>query len=134
MTLIEGAESNGVFYVGGGGDPDMILVDFGDFDGNGIKDIVWRRNSSGAHFVTLINANSAGPFEYIGGGDGVYSVDVDDYNGDMRSDVLWWRESDNSHFITLMNGSVPGPYHYVGGGGDIDIWTFGLDDEALCGQ
>ncbi len=64
MSLITGAYQ----YVGGGGDPDIGVIDLGDFNGDGKADILWNRDSNNAHFVTLMNGGTPGAYQYVGGG------------------------------------------------------------------
>ncbi|UCG56535.1 MAG: VCBS repeat-containing protein [Phycisphaerales bacterium] len=101
-----------------------------DFDGDGRSDLLWRRASTGAYFVALMEGGVPGPYQYVGGGGDfdLQIVRVGDCDGNGTTDLLWRRASTSAHFVTLMTGGVPGPYQYVGGGGDPDLELAGVGD------
>jgi len=45
----------------------LVIVDLGDFDGNGTSDLLWEKTTTGANFITLMTTGTGarGPFQYI---------------------------------------------------------------------
>ncbi|UCG58282.1 MAG: hypothetical protein JSU70_02010, partial [Phycisphaerales bacterium] len=68
VTLMTGGVPGAYQYVGGGGDPDLGIVELGDCDGSGTTDLLWHRTSTSAHFVTVMTGGVPGPYQYVGGG------------------------------------------------------------------
>jgi FG-GAP-like repeat len=84
---------------------DWTIVGTGDFDGDGVSDILWR-NSGGGIAMWLMNNNGT-----IKSGVGLGSLSITDwtvaetgdFNGDGTSDILW-RHSSGAVALWLMNG------------------------------
>jgi hypothetical protein len=90
------------------------VVGVGDFNGDGLSDLVYRRSSDGVVEVELLSGTSA-----MGGGiiantafDTTWSiVGVGDVTGNGGSDLVWQQPSSGLVAIQLLNGITP-----VGGG------------------
>ncbi len=84
------------------------IVGTGDFNGDGMADILWRNTTTGdlaiweMNGTTILNANTAGvgnePLNWT-------VVGVGDFNGDGKADILW-RNNNGNVAIWLMNGTT----------------------------
>jgi hypothetical protein len=83
------------------------IVGTGDFDGNGVSDILWRSNSGGIA-IWLMNGNAT-----IASNVGLGSLPVPawtvaltgDFDGDGKSDILWYG-SNGGVALWVMNGTT----------------------------
>jgi hypothetical protein len=99
------------------------LVGIGDFNGDGLSDILWRSNS-GAIFDFLGTANGG----YVNNGDNSFVAvagttqiaGIGDFNGDGRSDILW-RDSGGTIFDFL--GTANGGYVNNGDNSSVTVGT-----------
>jgi hypothetical protein len=86
---------------------DWTIVATGDFDGDGVSDILWR-NSAGGIAMWLMNSNGT-----IKSSAGLGSLSITDwtvaetgdFDGDGKSDILW-RHSSGAVALWLMNGGT----------------------------
>jgi hypothetical protein len=94
--------------------------DFGDFNGDGKSDIVWRDNT-GNTAIWLMNGATVSSAVVGGGVPTTWSIAlVGDYNGDGMSDLLW-RDNVGNTAIWFMNGITVAS---TGSFGNIPtIWT-----------
>ncbi len=79
------------------------LKGFGDFDGNGTSETLWRDRANGdviIHypFRTVVLQTSVIQDWKIQG--------VGDFNGDGRSDILWQNHTSGQRYIYIVNGDV----------------------------
>jgi hypothetical protein len=74
----------------------------GDFDGDGMSDIVWR-DSSGNTAVWLMNGANIAMAGGLGNIAAWSIVQIGDYNGDGMSDLLW-RDGNGNTAMWFMNG------------------------------
>lgn len=65
----------------------------GDFDGNGIDDILWYAAGSGAEHLWLFNGSSGHVEVPVSPVNGSYRPTALDANGDSRDDILWYSPS-----------------------------------------
>lgn len=119
-NLVEVQLLNGTNSIGGGTvngtpfDANWRAVAVGDFNADGMSDIVYRRVSDGLTEIQFLNGTTA-----IGGGaiqnnpfDNTWTVvAAGDFNGDGFSDLVWQHQGDGLTEIQLMNGVTP-----IGGG------------------
>ena len=83
------------------------IVGTGDFDGDGITDILWR-NTAGDVLIWLMKADGTlRQQEVTGNVPTRWSVmETGDFNGDGKSDIAWLDTSGNV-MTWLMNGFTP---------------------------
>ena len=145
LTQIPGGSS----LVGPNPGPDWKAVGTGDFNGDGLSDILWQNaNGQGSIWemngLTQIPGGSAavGPNP----GPGWAEIGTGDFNGDGHADILWQNASNGQAAIWEMNGtnvigggivsSNPGPsWHAIGtgdfnGDGHSDILWQNTDGQA----
>jgi hypothetical protein len=84
------------------------IVGTGDFDGDGVSDILWRENTAGGVGMWLMNNN--GTIKSLAGVGSLpiatWSVaETGDFDGDGKSDVLWYASSGGVG-LWLMNGAT----------------------------
>jgi hypothetical protein len=77
----------------------------GDFDGNGMADILWQNSQTGQVYVWLMNgfsiANSGSP----GSPTLDWSIEgVGDFDGNGMADILWQNSTTGQVYVWLMNG------------------------------
>lgn len=65
----------------------------GDFDGNGIDDILWYASGAGAEHLWLFAGDSSHTEIPVANVDGSYRPTALDANGDTRDDILWYGPS-----------------------------------------
>jgi hypothetical protein len=81
------------------------VVGTGDFNGDGMWDILWKDSASGNYAIWLMNGLAVGPTGGLGNPGGNWQViDTGDYDGDGRSDILWKDTNSNVYVIWFMNG------------------------------
>ena len=109
ITLMNGSLVLSETVLSGISDPEAVLRvrGVGDFDGDGVDDIIWNDTQSGDVVVTLVQHltlvnqrrlyNSAElPLKIAG---------VGDFNGDQKADVVLWDESKRELHFVAMDGS-----------------------------
>jgi FG-GAP-like repeat len=80
-------------------------VGTGDFNGDGMADILWR-DTTGDVAIWLMNGATVSTFGGLGNVPTTYSIAlVGDYNGDGMSDLLW-RDTSGNTSIWFMNGTM----------------------------
>jgi hypothetical protein len=118
--LVEIQLLNGTSTLGGGVisnspfDANWQAVAVGDFNGDGMADIAYRRISDGLTELQFLNGTTP-----IGGGAITNNpfgkdwnvVGAADFNGDGNSDLVWQHQGDNLVEIQYLNGTTP-----IGGG------------------
>jgi hypothetical protein len=83
----------------------------GDFDGDGIADILWRQRVNGNDKIWFLDGTTLQMEEVlvtvVGTAWGV--VAVDDFDGDGRADILWRHTIDGRNAIWFMDGAERRP-------------------------
>ena len=119
IWLLKCTGQNGICPVIGGGSPGSVTVGqgwmipgIGDFNGDGMSDILWVNGTTGQAVVWLINGTTV-----IGGGSPGsapipwFIIETGDFNGDGKSDILWFNPVSGQLLVWLMNGAAA-----IGGG------------------
>jgi hypothetical protein len=89
------------------------VVGTGDFNGDGMSDIVWR-NGAGDTAIWLMNGAALLSGAGIRNAPASWSIArTGDYNGDGASD-LFWRDGSGNTAIWFMNGTTVASTAYVG--------------------
>ena len=94
-----------------GPDPSWSIAGIGDFNGDGMSDILWR-NSGGTLIDWTMDGSQVTSIQQITSQgmpatpDGSWQIaQIGDYNGDGKSDILWRNSSSGQLTEWLMNGS-----------------------------
>ena len=104
--LLGERENAGVAPLRSVGSP-WAIAGFGDFDGDGTSDILWRNSSTGENYIYFMDGGLILPSEgYIRTvADPSWIVaGVGDFDGDGRSDILWRNTATGDNYIYFMNG------------------------------
>ncbi|MEI6205690.1 MAG: FG-GAP-like repeat-containing protein [Desulfuromonadales bacterium] len=119
--IVAGLTTNGSTVTGGAqfyqeANAAWSIVGQGDFDGDGIRDLVWWNSRTGQVYIMLM----ASPTTVKGGGilttePNTYwrIVATGDINGDGKTDLIWWHQVTGQVYAMLVNGTA------VAGGGTI---------------
>jgi len=89
-------------------DQSWQVAGIGDFDGDGVADILWRNASTGQNYVYLMNALSIKSESYIRTvADQAWQVmGVADFNGDGKADILWRNGLSGENYLYPMSGTT----------------------------
>jgi beta-mannanase len=80
---------------------------FGDLDGDGVADILWRNTSTGANSIWLMNATTIVSQNALTTVPSPWTVaGIADFDGDGKADILWRNASTGANSIWLMNGAT----------------------------
>jgi hypothetical protein len=87
-------------------DTDWQVAGTGDFDGNGIADLLWRNTRTGENYVYLMSGLAIAGEGYLRTvADTRWEVKgVGDFNGDGRDDILWRHAASGENYVYFMNG------------------------------
>src|ERR1051325_9266732 len=91
------------------------IVGSGDFDGDGVGDLLWRHTPSGDVSIWLLQGNSAGvslkkaQTVFSGLGARWQTVGIGDFDGDSYGDILWYDSVSHGVYVWLMQGLGPKP-------------------------
>ncbi len=81
-----------------------VIQGTGDFDGNGMSDILWRNSTSGEVYIWLMSGTTVTSQGTPGTVSSAWSIKgTGDYNGDGKADVLW-QNSSGEVYVWEMNG------------------------------
>ncbi|MEI6205580.1 MAG: FG-GAP-like repeat-containing protein [Desulfuromonadales bacterium] len=109
-----GMTTNGSSITGGTlfwQEPDKAwtILGRGDFDGDGIRDLVWWNSSTGQVYLMLMSSPTAvksGAVIYTEANTNWRIVATGDINGDGKSDLIWWNKSTGQVYVMLLNGTA----------------------------
>lgn len=84
------------------------MVGFGDFDGDGRSDVLWRNQVTGENYIYFMNGKAiiAEGFIRTVADLNWKVVGVGDFDGDLRADILWRNSSNGENYIYAMNGTT----------------------------
>ncbi|MEI6206555.1 MAG: VCBS repeat-containing protein [Desulfuromonadales bacterium] len=114
-----GMTTNGSTVTGGAQfwqetNPAWSIVGQGDFDGDGVRDLVWWNNGTGQVYIMLMSGSTAvksGALLYTEPDTHWRIAATGDISGDGKSDLIWWNNSTGQVYAMLLNGTA------VAGGG-----------------
>ena len=99
----------------------------GDFDDDGIADILWR-NSNGQVVVWLMNGAQKKTSNVVGSAGSDWTIaGTGDFDGDNKTDILWHQTSTGNVIIWKMNG-VGAPKYLNAGSATTDWQIAGVGD------
>ena len=127
----EGATDTGWNWLNEGGEPSgWVLAGAGDFDGNGVPDLVWEYMPTGQ--VTVNYYGGAGGASYLGwswlneaGAPGWTVVAVADMNNDGVPDLIWQNNATNQVTVNYyggLGGAVYQGWNWLNEGGEPKGW------------
>jgi Peptidase M10 serralysin C terminal/FG-GAP-like repeat len=90
----------------------------GDFNGDGISDVMWTNGSSVSTYLTRTTANASGDlytWRNTGSVGPGYTALIGDFSGDGTSDIAWWNESTGAVSYYEINPTTGGyTWHNIG--------------------
>ncbi|MEI6205678.1 MAG: FG-GAP-like repeat-containing protein [Desulfuromonadales bacterium] len=96
--------------------PAWQIVGQGDFDGDGVRDLVWQNSITGQVYIMLMSTPTAvksGAVIYTEPDTNWKIVATGDINGDGKTDLIWWNKTTGQVSALLVNGTT------IAGGGQI---------------
>ena len=112
-------------------DQNWQVVWFGDFDGDGNGDLLWRNSSTGENYIYLMNGKDVAGEGYIRTvADQNWRIaGVGDFDGDGKADILWRNASTGQNYIYPMDGLAIKPTEgYVRAVADQNWQVAGIGD------
>ena len=111
---VYGMTANGSSITGGAlfwQEPNLSwsIVGQGDFNGDGIRDLVWWNSSTGQVYIMLMSSATivkSGMVVYTESNTNWRIVATGDINGDGKSDLIWWNKLTGQAYAMLLNGTT----------------------------
>ena len=101
-----------------GGDADWTIGSPGDFDGDGVTDVIWL-HSSGLGVMRIHNADGSTRSSDVIGASAEWGIEASgDFDGDGRSDVVWRHDVSGTTVMWLMDGAATTQQTLLGGDTD----------------
>ncbi|MDH5700248.1 MAG: VCBS repeat-containing protein, partial [Nitrospirota bacterium] len=89
----------------GGTSPEWEKAGFGDLNGDGTTDMVWRNNRTGMVGIWLMNGAAIEVSGFLAGMPSGWRIaQVGDADGDGNADVIWHNRSTGQVAVWLMDG------------------------------
>ena len=86
-----------------------VIQGVGDFNGDGMADVLWRNTTSGQVYIWFMNGStiaSQASVETVSPSSGWNIVGVGDFNDTGIADILWQNSISGQVYIWFMNGST----------------------------
>jgi len=101
-----------------------------DFDGNGIRDLLWRNKETGDLAIWLMDgSNTAVKTVLIAGVDRTWQVaGVGDFDGDNKADLLWRNTQNGDVAVWLMDGAAVKSWSTLASGLSLSWQVTGVGD------
>jgi len=90
-------------------DQAWTIVGQGDFDGDGVRDLVWQNSITGEVYLMLMSSPTAvksGAVIYTEPNTNWKIVATGDINGDGKTDLIWWNKSTGQVYAMMLNGTT----------------------------
>jgi hypothetical protein len=112
---------NGATILGGEGylrtvaDLSWRITGYGDFNGDGRADVLWRNAVTGENYVYFMDGTTIAGEGYLRTvADLNWKVAaIGDFNGDGKDDILWRNQSTGENYVYLMNGTTIAGEGYI---------------------
>jgi hypothetical protein len=125
VAWIDGNPEQARLLGGGGG---WSLAATGDFNGDGVSDLVWR-NSAGQYVLWVMEPAGGSSMQRLLGGGGGWSLEATgDYDGDGKTDLVWRNSGNGVNVMWLMDGATATRQTVVGGD---HTWRLVATDERF---
>jgi len=102
-------------YVRTVADQSWRIMGYGDFNGDGRADVLWRNAVTGENYVYFMDGTSIASEGYLRTvADLNWKVAaIGDFNGDGKDDILWRNQSTGENYVYLMNGTTIAGEGYI---------------------
>ena len=83
-----------------------VVQGVGDFNGDGMSDILWRNSITGEVYLWLMNGTAIASQQSFGAISSDWTLlGIGDFNADGKADILWRNSNSGEVYIWLMNGA-----------------------------
>ncbi|HVE72727.1 MAG TPA: Ig-like domain-containing protein [Thermoanaerobaculia bacterium] len=84
-------------------DPSWNVAGYGDFDGDGRTDLLWRNAATGENYLWMNSFSLRGSINVLPDANWKI-VGTGDFDGDGKADILWRNTATGENYMYLMNG------------------------------